>query len=81
MNTNLRDKMFENNRKNLVGTVITQFFSALVITYSAVFLQKIMDLGLNGTTNDIITMAIATVLYIILAVVIEFLKRHFKNCF
>ena len=73
--------MYENNRGNFIGTIIAQVFSALAGTYTAVFLQKIIDLGITGTLKDVAVMAVVGVVYILTTVIIELARRHYKNSY
>ncbi len=72
---------YKNNHVNFVITMIVLFFNVTMLTGVAVFLQKILDIAVNGRKNDIVHMFLVTVLYVLVLGCGWLLERYFRNRF
>lgn len=81
MESDLKNKMFHKNHLNYIVAMFAILVNAVLLVAVAMFLQKVMDIAVSGTTKDIYKMAIIGLGYILILDLFMLLERHFRNQF
>ncbi|MDO5154754.1 MAG: ABC transporter ATP-binding protein [Eubacteriales bacterium] len=81
MESDLKNKMFRKNHLNYIVAMFAILVNAVLLVAVAMFLQKVMDIAVSGTTKDIYKMAILGLGYILILDLFMLLERHFRNQF